>query len=151
MRIVTNPTTVPLDARESFRFAFLLKCAEEGLDREGIRQRVAERIAEATATLMKQAFGFSDLANAGMTAITLPATVASAQVLGGVGLGMAGGGLAAKLTDSDADPELAKKYELIAAYRQQADRARRQAARVGYRPSSFSSRASAFGFPAADH
>ncbi len=49
-------------------------------------------------------------------------------------LGAATGYTAAKATEHRINPEDAKKYELIAAYQQQAERARRNAARVSFRP-----------------
>ncbi len=104
--------------REAFKFGFLLRCADEGLSPEQTRERV------------KLAYGLG--AAAGL-AIKAPLAIAAlgipAAALAGAGAGYVG----AKLTDPPVDPDEAKKQELIAAYRQQADRARRTAARVGYR------------------
>lgn len=112
-----------MDDRELFRFGFLLKCAEDGLDAAGIRERASQIRRLKRAGLGGVVSGlFSPMLQLG----GLQATI-------GAGLGVAGGYGLAKLTEEDVDPEMAKKYELIAAYRQQADRARRQAARLAYR------------------
>jgi hypothetical protein len=49
--------------------------------------------------------------------------------LGGAGIGWG----AAKLQNDDVDPEEAKRHELIAAYKLQADKLRQQAATRSYR------------------
>lgn len=112
-----------LTDREAFRLGFLLRCAEEQLSPVQIRERIKAAAIE------------NYLPGAGAAK-----TVAGLGLMGGVaGLGLsaaagAGGGwLAAKATEPDMDAEDAKMQELIAAYRQQAEQARRTAARIGYR------------------
>lgn len=53
----------------------------------------------------------------------------------GAGVGAGAGYLGAKATDQPIDPDEVKQQELVAAMRQHADRARRTAARIGYRMS----------------
>jgi hypothetical protein len=105
--------------REAFKFGFLLRCADEHLSPEQIRERV------------KLAYGpaLGAAATAGKLGLGALGLGIPLAALGGAGVGYVG----AKITDPPVDPDEAKKQELIAAYRQQADRARRTAARVGYR------------------
>lgn len=122
-----------LTPQESFRLGFLLRCAEEGCTPAEIEQRV--KLAFIVRGLEKHA-----VANPVDTGIGLAKTWASLP-LHIAGLGIAGSGLlgagigygAAKLQDEDVDPEEAKRQELIAAYKMQADRARRRAQQRGYR------------------
>jgi hypothetical protein len=110
--------------KELFRLGFLMECASTGLSPAQIR----EKTAALKQSLEKKAIPewASALWKAPMMAAALPPMAgAAAGAIGGYGL--------AKLTNEDADPETAKKYELLAAYRQQAERARRQSARLTYR------------------
>lgn len=107
--------------REAFKFGFLMRCADEGLSPAQTQERI--KLANLGSQLMGAAVG-------------LPAVAA----VGGLGLAAAGGAgaghLMAKATEPEMDAEDAKLQELIAAYRQQTDQARRQAARVSYRTQS---------------
>lgn len=107
-----------LTEKEQFRLGFLARCAEERLDAEEIDGRV------------KLAFSLGDI---GRLFASYPLYMGvgglGAAAVGGAGLGYMG----AKATEEDVDPEMAKKYELIAAYQQQAERARRSANRIAHR------------------
>ena len=120
--MVFEGITVSLTPKEAFRLGFLLKCAELGLAPAAIREK--------TAAIKQSLMGIGDAIS---TLGLAPIPLAALQIAGGAGLGIAGGYGAAKLLEEDNDPEIAKKYELIAAYRQQAERARRQASRLAYR------------------
>lgn len=106
--------------REAFRFGFLLRCAEEGLNPDQTQQRV------------KQAF-YGAAKDLGSTLWGGLKTMGGLGIAGGVGVGAAGGYLAAKATEPDADPEEAKLQELVATYRLYADNARRKALHRTYR------------------
>lgn len=108
--------------KERFRFRCLEKCAAAGLTPEQIRT--------ATTYLRKQALDMGWMG----TVLKAPLNLGALKILAGTTAGVAGGYGLAKLTEENVDPEMAKQYELIAAYRQQAERARRQAARADYRP-----------------
>ncbi len=101
--------------REAFKFGFLLRCADEGLSPPQLQARI--KLAEGW---------LSGATNLGLGAAGL-GLAASA------GLGAGAGYLTARATEPDVDPEEAKMQELIAAYKQQADQARRTASRIGYR------------------
>ena len=135
-----------LTPKEQFRLGFLLRCAEEGCDAEAVRGRtklagelrelvrldVADDLREKTAV-----GGIGTLLGAlGATVKGYAMAPLHLAAIGLGGAGLVGAGLgygAAKLNDDDVDPEEAKRQELIAAYRMQADKARRRAARTGYR------------------
>lgn len=131
---------------DAFKLGFLLRCAEEGCTPDEIRGRVK------TATLLKQSAGpaitagtgigakmlakFKGLGKAlplwaGFTQLPYYATslglAASAATGAGAGYGLA------KLQNQDVDPEEAKRQELIAAYKLQAELARQRASRRSYR------------------
>lgn len=110
--------------KELFRLGFLMECASAGLSAAQIREKAAALKQRVEKRAMPE--WASMLWKAPLLAATLPPMAgAAAGAVGGYGL--------AKLTNEDADPETAKKYELLAAYRQQAERARRQTARLTYR------------------
>jgi hypothetical protein len=120
---------------EAFKFGFLLRCADEGLTAEQVQARIKLAAGPAVAAaatgaglgLAKPALGLTkNLAGLSML-------LGGAGLAGAAGLGAGGGYLAAKATEPDMDAEDAKMQELIAAYRQQADQARRTASRIGYR------------------
>lgn len=114
-----------LTSRQAFKFGFLLHCAQQGLDRGETELRIkqAHELLEKSASLGS----------------TGKATVDFLKSMGWYGLGAsAAGGLGAgyglaKLTEPTADPEEVKKRELIATYKQQADRIRRSMAARSYR------------------
>lgn len=103
--------------KELFRLGFLLRAAEEGLTPEDIRGRVK-----------KAAGGLGGLAQGLLW--DMPVNYSAAKLVGGAGLGALGGWALADATSKTIDPEDAKKYELIAAYRQQAERARQNISRL---------------------
>ena len=106
-----------MTSRELFKYGFLLACQETGSDP---RQAVARCLQAGE----KRAFGLEDIMLGGS------AILGSGIGLAGVG-GAGAGYLAAKLMGQEPDPEELKTQELIAAYQQAADRARRNA-RVRY-------------------
>jgi hypothetical protein len=108
-----------LTPREAFRFGFLLRCAEVGLSAADGEQLITQH-------LQKQA-GW--LGTAGKAIGTAGAAGLGLAAVGGMGAGYLG----AKMTENVMDPEEAKKRELIAAYMQQTDYAKRMAARTKYR------------------
>ena len=67
------------------------------------------------------------------TAVNLAKNLGITGLAGSAVLGAGGGYLAAKMTETDASPEEAKTQELIAAYQQMADRARRSMQMRRYR------------------
>jgi len=114
-----------MTGREAFKFGFLLRCADEGLSSEQTRHRI-------DTVLEKRAFGkglFDLVQFLASYPVTVGGTAVAGSALGGAGLGYLG----AKATEQDVDPEEAKSQELVAVYQQQADRARRNAARFRYR------------------
>jgi hypothetical protein len=131
--------------QENFRFGFLLRCAEEGCTTEEIQERVKlahDRLQ--VAAREKQAFagpGFAGVArdvlspvwNLGKTLVTAPLHATALGIAGSAALGGAGGYALAKLQNADVDPEEAKRQELMAAYKLQAELARRLAAQRSYR------------------
>lgn len=118
--------------RENFKFGFLVRCAEEGLDADDARARALRGL-----TLVKAAEGgpfdvlwqgAKGLGSAGMTAarhlggLALLGGVATPALIGGAaGLGVAGA------REREVDPEEVRNQELIAAYNYHADQARRRA------------------------
>ena len=118
-----------LTSKEQFRMGFLLRCAEEGLSGDEIEGRVKMALVGVTGA----AFGLPALANAARAYLTLPFQ------LGAVGLGAAAiagpavGYSMAKMQQDDADPDEAKRQELIATYSQQADKIRRSMKQRRYR------------------
>ena len=122
--------TQTMTPRENFRLGFLLRCAEEGLDRDAIVERV--KFASVMSNFVKMA-GIGDLVNGGKFLAFSPL---HAWLLGMGGSTLAGAGLgygAAKMQDQSVDPEEAKRQELMAAYRAQADRIRRKTKQMDYR------------------
>lgn len=120
-----------LTPRQLFKFGFLLHCADQGLDAHETLRRVkqaSELLAADPQVLEKQA----DMQAVLDAVKSLGWAGLGASALGGLGTGV---GLA-QLTDKEADPEEAKRRELIAAYRQQADRVRRNMLARSYRDSS---------------
>lgn len=110
-----------LTARQSFKFGFLLQCAEAGLTPTQI---------EATLDgIIKTAEGKSFLGSAFDLL-----TTASGLGLATAGLAGAGGGyMLGRMTDPPIDPEEIKKRELIAVLNQYAAQAKRTSDRVAYR------------------
>ena len=117
-----------LTPTQNFRLGFLMRCADEGLNRDQIRERV--KFAHAMTDFTKRAGALKDLIGA---AVSYP------LLAGGVALGgsaVAGSGLgymAAKSQEQSVDPEEAKRHELMAAYQAQAERIRRKTQQMSYR------------------
>ena len=116
--------------REGFKYGFLLRCAEEGLTVKQAEVRATRALEkhggfDAWDTAVSIGGGLKDLALGGAgKALSwgIPlgiGTAAGAGALGGYGL--------AKLREGDTDPEEVQRQELIAAYRNQAELARRKA------------------------
>jgi hypothetical protein len=108
--------------RQLFKFGFLLQCADEGLTPAETRERI-------DVCLTKMAEG-----GLGTGLVHLLRNFSALGIAGAGVTGALTGHLAARMTEPQADPDMAKQQELIAAYRQYADHARRNAARRGYRP-----------------
>ena len=120
-----------LTPRELFKYGFLLACQETGYDP---RQAVARCLQAGE----KQAFDWGKFIpspaglSSGLGSLMLGGSAILGSGIGLAGVGGAGAGyLAAKLMGQEPDPEELKTQELIAAYQQAADRARRNA-RVRY-------------------
>lgn len=116
-----------LTPKEQFRLGFLATCADAGIPPDQISTHV-DRVRE------KLGFDWKSLLGPLRTALVdAPLTVGAvglgASALGGATIGHIG----AKMTEDETSPEDAQKQELIAAYQQQAARARRSAARFSYR------------------
>ena len=121
-----------MSRQERFKFGFLLRCADDGCTPDEIRARV-----KVATFSLGDILGLKELlsggASAAKTIAMLPVHAAAAGIgtaaLGGAGVGWG----AAKLQNDDVDPEEAKRHELIAAYKLQADKLRQQAATRSYR------------------
>ena len=119
-----------LTAKAQFRLGFLATCADAGIPPDQISAHVGR---------VREKLGFewkSLLTPLRMALFDAPLAIGAAglgaSALGGAAVGHMG----AKMTEDDTTPEDAQKQELIAAYQQQADRARRSAARFSYRSKS---------------
>jgi len=140
--------------RQAFKFGFLLRCADENLSDVQTTDRVKyamdrlnwdgktmlpidQQVVESTLDAwQKQAYDPIGGIGKGIGGLaSLAKNLGFWGLLGGAGLGAGGGYLAAKMTDKDVDLEEMKQQELIAAYKQQAERIRRQMAARSYRPS----------------
>jgi hypothetical protein len=145
-------TRMSLTPRQAFKFGFLLRCADENLSEEETQGRIklamdrltwdgqpvpidAAIIEREIAEWEKQAAGgiIGGLGQ-GLGAVGgLLKDLGWVGLLGGAGAGALGGYSAARMTKKDVDPKEMKKQELIAAYKQQAERIRRQMAARSYR------------------
>ena len=118
--------------REGFKYGFLLRCAEEGLTVKQAEARAAhglEKRADFLGTLGSGlASGISNAITG--TAANIPGWAMGAGGLGLAGAAVGGGSLGyglAKMQEGDIDPQEVQREELIAAYRAQAELARRKA------------------------
>ena len=116
-----------LTPNQMFKVGFLLRCADEGLSEEATAERV-QAAQQFVGHIEKQ----GQLGGVGK-GMSLAKSLVLWSLIGGGLAGGAGGYAAGVLTDEPADPEEVKKQELIAAYQQHADQARRQLARGHYR------------------
>jgi hypothetical protein len=118
--------------RENFKFGFLARCAEEGLDADGARDRALRGL-----MLVKAAEGgpldvvWGGVKGLGSAGATVARHLGGLALLGGVATpaligGAAGLGLAGAL-EHEVDPTEVRNQELIAAYNYHADQARRRA------------------------
>lgn len=122
--------------QDSFRFGFLLRCAEDGRSPQEVQALVKMAVgpvAPAVATVLNFLPGpLKGLLSGAKRVAEFPIYASAA----GIGLsGLLGGGAGyglAKLQDKDVDPDEAKQQELIATLRMQADLARRRAAQHAY-------------------
>ena len=119
--------------QENFRLGFLMRCAEEGCTPEEVQERVKLASACLNGTMVKEAGGDNPLWAAVKTISYMPVHASALGIAGAAGLGAIGGYGLAKLQSSDVDPEEAKQQELIAAFKLQAEMARRRAAQRQYR------------------
>jgi hypothetical protein len=108
--------------REAFKFGFLLRCAEEGLDgpaAEGRAKAAAAKRADGPIDYAKMLGGW--LSGLGQSAVNVGThaypLVGIASLMGGAGLGYAAG----RATDPGYDADDVRRQELIAAYGQAAD------------------------------
>lgn len=119
--------------REGFKYGFLLRCAEEGLTAREAEARAARGLEKRAAGFWGSLAGSlgSGIANTATNVITgTPAFGAKwlGAGLGAAALGAGAGGYAlGKLREGEIDPEEVQREELIAAYRTQAELARRKA------------------------
>ena len=110
-----------LTARQSFKFGFLLQCAEAGL--------TPTQIEAALDGIIKTAGGKGGIG--GTVDLMLNA---GGLGLAAAGLAGAGGGyMLGRMTEPEIDPEEIKKRELIAVLNQYASQAKRNTDRVAYR------------------
>ena len=124
-----------LTAQQAFRMGFLLRCAEEGLSPDEIRQRTK-------AAMEKKASGFGvgdaksiakDLMSLGVTWYKVPLLISALSVGGSALAGGAAGYGLGKMQEEHVDADAAKRQELIAAYETQAEIARQRAKNRTYR------------------
>lgn len=116
-----------LTEKEQFRLGFLTHCARLGLAPAEVREMTKQAVEQ-----VKTAGTPGMLAKLYATA---PFALAAYGLAGSAGAGALGGHVLAKMNEEETDPEQAKQQELMALYRQQAERARRNAARLRYRQS----------------
>lgn len=136
-----------LTPRQAFKFGFLLRCADENLSDAEVQARVkyamdrftwdGQRALPIDRSVVLQALtDWEKQANvAGLLrgGVNLAKNLGWWGLMGGAGAGALGGYTAAKMTEEDIDPNEVKKQELIAAYKQQAERIRRQMLARSYR------------------
>ena len=119
---------------DCFKFGFLLRCAEEGLEPEQIRERVktaqapGATVATAATAPVTKSLGMASKALLGLPLFVLLGGAATAALGGG-----AGGYALAKMQNKNVDPDEVKRQELMHAYKIQADRAQRRAKQLKYR------------------
>ena len=116
--------------QDRFRLGFLMRCADEGCPPEEVRRRTKQ--AEEKGVIGKALNNASSLA--GTFGWSIPykwptALGLAAATIGGPMVGYT----AAKMQERPIDPEEAKKQELIAALRLQAEQTRRRASQRSYR------------------
>ena len=121
--------SVAMSPRDAFKFGFLLKCAELGLDAAGTRSLFDEAIE-------KVAGDGGNLWGMGKDLLSGLQHLGGWGLAAGVGAGAGTGYLAARMTEPDIDAEEYKKMELIAALRQHAAHANRVAQRLRLRSAS---------------
>lgn len=114
-----------LTDKENFRLGFLSCCARMGLTPVEVRQ-----LTKQASAMIKRGYGVADLLKLYWQA---PLAASMYGLAGAAGVGALGGHTLAKMTEEEVDPAEAKRQELLAVYKQQAERARRNAARIRYR------------------
>jgi hypothetical protein len=118
--------------QEAFKFGFLMRCAEEGLQAEEIYERAQQALIKVANPGIVGA-GVGAGASMAWPVVKGVAGLGQTALIGGLlasaGLGAGGGYMAAKLTEPDMDAEEAKTQELITTYQLFADEARRNAQR----------------------
>jgi len=129
-----------LSPSEAFKFGFLLRCADEGLDPAETSGRIklaAEFLRNIKETDFEKAATIGGIATGigkGIGGLaSLAKNLGIVGLLGSGAVGLGGGYLAGRLTDKEVDPDEIKQQELIAAYQQEADRIRRAAKLRAYR------------------
>ena len=106
---------MPLTPREAFRIGFVMRCADEGLTGEQVRERV-----EKAAALVEKRGG--PLSALGGLAGHAGGLLLAAPLAAGVG----GGYLAHKMVEDSVDEDDVRQQELIAELKHWARRAREQ-------------------------
>lgn len=109
-----------LTNRQAFKVGFLLRCADEGLSSEEVKNRI-----EKAAMLFEKEADSKPglLADAGKSALMAAIAVGAGLP---IGAGLIGGTLAANLTSNPIDEEDVRKKELINEYKRLARKANQQ-------------------------
>lgn len=130
-----------LSKEAAFRYGFLARCADEGLTEDQIAHRLEVALEKTAAEpaglgLFNDLYSTaknvgSDVLNAPLTALgyvsSMAKPVLGMSALGGAALGIGGAAGLSELTKSEKDVDDIRKEELIYAYGQAAEEARRRA------------------------
>jgi len=103
-----------MDARQAYKFAFLQRCLEEGLNQSQIQERITKSAALDVTTIL----GWLGKALGGGARLGVGALAAGIPIAGvtGAATGLAGGTAAAKLMDPGYEPEEINRQELVNTY-----------------------------------
>ena len=117
----------PLTKAAAWKYGFLLRCAQEGLDGAAVSDRIAAGL-ELAAGRTKAANPIWDALKMGLGA------AGALSVIVPAGVGATGGYLAHKLTTPELDLDAIRDRELIDAYDAYAHEAKTRALAARYRP-----------------
>ena len=119
-----------MNRQEAFRAGFLLSCAEHqtSLDEVPGLIKLAFNPADWLKSLVSPALAV------GGAAVKWPLYAGAGALTAGAAAGAIGGAGLASMTEADVDPADVPRQELMAAYRQHAELARRRMATRQYRP-----------------